>query len=269
MASLGDFVAIFAGLLLCGTLLFVVVEDLQAVDAFYLTGVTLGTVGFGDLKPTTQAGKVAAVLLALCGLGLFADAQAAIGELRRNSWTKHSSWAAQALPLGPLTLPVVLAALNVLAFTSAMRFIEGLEWDAAAYFAFVTLTSIGYGDITPKTNVGKIATVFFVCYSSTMLTLAITSIAQIIRSAGRLLKGGLVDRLILWGIIASERAVTMVVGGTDSKWPLREDSIRAVQMWNDVYREGKRHPTRRYYRYCMVGYGRSWHRICSSRGGAF
>ena len=35
--------------------------------------------------------------------------------------------------------------------------IEDMEWQSAIYFAFVSGTTIGYGDVTPKTDRGRVA----------------------------------------------------------------------------------------------------------------
>lgn len=42
------------------------------------------------------------------------------------------------------------------------RLIEGLAWIDAFYFSVVTLTTVGYGDFTPETNIGKIFTSFYI-----------------------------------------------------------------------------------------------------------
>ena len=40
--------------------------------------------------------------------------------------------------------------------------VENLDWLDAFYFCVITLTTIGYGDITPHTDAGKFFTMFYV-----------------------------------------------------------------------------------------------------------
>ncbi len=42
------------------------------------------------------------------------------------------------------------------------HYVEDLRWVDAFYFCTITLTTIGYGDITPVTDVGKLFTMFYV-----------------------------------------------------------------------------------------------------------
>lgn len=40
--------------------------------------------------------------------------------------------------------------------------VEKLSWLDAIYFCTITLTTIGYGDIVPHTDLGKVFTIFYV-----------------------------------------------------------------------------------------------------------
>jgi voltage-gated potassium channel len=71
---------LFAQILL-GTLVYAWLEGWSPVDSLYFSVVTLATVGFGDLHPTTDPAKLFTIAYILVGLGVFA---AFISEL-----TKH------------------------------------------------------------------------------------------------------------------------------------------------------------------------------------
>ncbi|MGE3803211.1 MAG: TrkA family potassium uptake protein [Gemmataceae bacterium] len=55
-------------LIVTGTVGFHVIEGLELFDALYLTVMTLTTVGFGDIVPNTEAGKLFTMALALGGI---------------------------------------------------------------------------------------------------------------------------------------------------------------------------------------------------------
>ena len=41
------------------------------------------------------------------------------------------------------------------------HYMEGWSWVDSIYFSFISLTTVGFGDITPATDVGKIFTIFY------------------------------------------------------------------------------------------------------------
>jgi voltage-gated potassium channel len=56
-------------LLIIGTLFYMSFENLSFVNAFYLSGSSLTTLGFGDIVPVTDVGKIFTVLYTVVGIG--------------------------------------------------------------------------------------------------------------------------------------------------------------------------------------------------------
>ena len=61
---------ITAIVLLSGTIAFHFLEGWSLVDSFYFTGMTVMTIGYGDLVPTHNVSKVFTVFFAMIGIGI-------------------------------------------------------------------------------------------------------------------------------------------------------------------------------------------------------
>lgn len=86
---------------------------------------------------------------------------------------------------GAFLQPSVLTALAVLtavAVFSAVVYmaLEGWNFLDALYFCVVTMSTVGYGDITPKTDPGKIYTIGFLFIGIGIFVLTVTAIANAI-----------------------------------------------------------------------------------------
>lgn len=55
---------------------------------------------------------------------------------------------------------IALTALGI--GTIFYHFVEGWKWLDSLYFSVVTLATVGYGDYVPKTNLGKVFTIFYI-----------------------------------------------------------------------------------------------------------
>ena len=76
-------ILITAGLLLvAGTVIFMFIEGFSAVDSFYFCFITLSTIGYGDLSPATDLGKIVTVIYGIAGLGIIAALVSAIATQR-------------------------------------------------------------------------------------------------------------------------------------------------------------------------------------------
>ena len=65
------FLVLLIAVTLVGTFGFMVLEQTSLFDALYFSIVTIATVGYGDITPSTPAGKVFAIFLIITGVGIF------------------------------------------------------------------------------------------------------------------------------------------------------------------------------------------------------
>jgi hypothetical protein len=72
-------------LLLAGTLIFMWIEGFSPLDSFYFCFITLATIGYGDLSPSTDLGKLVTVIYGIAGLGIIAALVSAIAAQRLRS----------------------------------------------------------------------------------------------------------------------------------------------------------------------------------------
>lgn len=78
--------------LLCivaGTSFYHLVEKMTFVDSFYLTSVTLTTVGYGDVAPQTDLGKIFTSIFSFVGVATFLGFASVIFRLVANPKKRH------------------------------------------------------------------------------------------------------------------------------------------------------------------------------------
>eukprot|EP00804_Cyclotella_cryptica_P020867 CCRYP_011457-RB/>CCRYP_011457-RB protein AED:0.27 eAED:0.27 QI:51/0/0.5/1/0/0.5/2/0/159 len=116
------------------------------INAFYCCVITLTTVGYGDICPSdklSHLGQIFIISLSFCGLGMFC------GPIMDFS----SSWKTR-IPGGVIGPGLCALGVGILLFTQ----IEEMSVANAAYLAVITGTTVGYGDLRPATDVGRLAT---------------------------------------------------------------------------------------------------------------
>jgi voltage-gated potassium channel len=62
-----------AGILIIGSIVYHQLLHLSWVNAVYFCTVTLATVGYGDITPTTDASKIFTIFYIFIGIGIFAS----------------------------------------------------------------------------------------------------------------------------------------------------------------------------------------------------
>jgi hypothetical protein len=80
---------LLAFLLAGGTLFYWQNQQWGVLDALYFCVMTISTVGYGDLTPTTPFSKIFTMIYAILGIGLFASFVGKLVALRINYRTKH------------------------------------------------------------------------------------------------------------------------------------------------------------------------------------
>lgn len=61
----------FVAVVLSGTIFFHLVEKWRWLDSIYFVIVTMSTVGYGNIVPETDSGKVGNMVLIILGIGIF------------------------------------------------------------------------------------------------------------------------------------------------------------------------------------------------------
>ncbi|MFN2106846.1 MAG: potassium channel family protein [Candidatus Promineifilaceae bacterium] len=81
---------IWVGILLAiGSAFYKTVEGWGWLDSLYFCVVTLATVGYGDLTPTTAVGKAFAIVYILLGLGILATFASMLAKERLDMMTER------------------------------------------------------------------------------------------------------------------------------------------------------------------------------------
>lgn len=68
--------------------------------------------------------------------------------------------------------------------TVIFKYIEGWSWVDALFFAVVTVSTVGYGDMVPQTVIGRLLTVVYIILGIGIFIAAVTAVGeQLLRRA--------------------------------------------------------------------------------------
>uniref|UniRef100_A0A8C2YQF6 Potassium two pore domain channel subfamily K member 16 n=2 Tax=Chinchilla lanigera TaxID=34839 RepID=A0A8C2YQF6_CHILA len=121
-------------------------------SSFFFAGTVVTTIGYGNLAPSTEAGRVFCVFYALVGIPLNVVFLNSLGTGLRAQLAARERWEERPLRsqlpqvLG-LGLGLTLGTLATLVLPPvAFSHVEGWSLSEGFYFAFITLSTIGFGD---------------------------------------------------------------------------------------------------------------------------
>jgi potassium channel subfamily K len=172
-------------------------------DSIYFSVVTFTTVGYGDIRPGTQGGKLFSCLFAFMGIGIIGIAlgyvgqtliQAKVTALQTSPQSDESDDAQNLekdeniLPTEPN--PLFLELRRIVSFflpltamvaigSFIVGYIEDWTWVDSFYWCVMTGTSVGYGDFYPKTTETIWFCIFFIPISVGLMSAALGRIANI------------------------------------------------------------------------------------------
>ncbi len=81
----------FVSLLVSGTVFYSAVEGWSVIDSLYFCVITLATVGYGELHPTTPISKLFTIAYLLVGIGVFLGVLNKLNSVRDASREKRGS----------------------------------------------------------------------------------------------------------------------------------------------------------------------------------
>jgi len=144
----------------------------SGIDSLYFLVVTLTTVGYGDLLPNTDNEKFVTCFVIFTGMAMAAQAMGIL--LVQFSHKMRARSDKYVICLSVLVI-FFLAGLGTIAFKS----MEDLSWTDSFYLTVVTCTSVGYGDISPKTLWGRVFSIFFIFFGTLATAQALSAVASI------------------------------------------------------------------------------------------
>ena len=89
------------------------------------------------------------------------------GAESQGTWDKHATRIIGALGIFILALGTV-----------AYRLLEDWSWVDSFYFSAVALTTVGFGDITPSSDVSKVFTVFYIFGGISLIGLVLNELLK-------------------------------------------------------------------------------------------
>jgi len=200
------------------------------------------TIGYGHICPQTDSGKNFVTLYAMIGMPLFMMFLGGIGDTMADAmrygysriccrWCRVRRLVSERLPgqslrdarklrdeplneetympTNEIAIPIVLSVLTIVGYLAMGAVIfhawEGWDWASAAYFCFITLSTVGFGDMVPsKSFLGYEESLFgkfqmLVCVTYCAMGLALLAMCMSLIQEGLAIKAERMKKKITGG----------------------------------------------------------------------
>jgi potassium channel subfamily K len=177
-------------------------QDWTLIDSLYFASSTVTTVGFGDVAPNDDTSRALCVIYLLVGVGIVAGALFTIVSWftdRRDQWVVYmmllnaNQEKVQAgediepnfklkRAIAKATAQVVVA-IAVGALTGLME--PGWGLADSIYASATMVTTVGYGDVSPTTQVGRAYMAIFMPFGMAVMVAALAEVSVVSRMKGR------------------------------------------------------------------------------------
>eukprot|EP00656_Telonema_subtile_P018481 TRINITY_DN199_c0_g1_i1.p1 TRINITY_DN199_c0_g1~~TRINITY_DN199_c0_g1_i1.p1 ORF type:complete len:381 (-),score=63.98 TRINITY_DN199_c0_g1_i1:215-1357(-) len=143
----------------------------------YFALVTITTVGYGQFVPTNAGTKIYTTFFILIGLGISGVFIAIIqmkvlDSMIVRSHRAVSKWTA-------LTIPSILTVLWLLAYCAVIVGMGDFTWLDAWYFAVISFTTVGYGDLTLAGQDSRLVGIFFLMSGTALFAFLLSTIVTL------------------------------------------------------------------------------------------
>jgi len=155
----------------------------------YFVVMTITTVGYGDIVPITDGGKIFIIFYIFFGLSFVAacfgllTAQVAQWRLMcpKDTTTKRTCQSR----MKEFVVPLMLVLVNMVIMAFVLHFNEGSDWVTSFYWAMVSLSSVGYGDPTIEKESTRIFLAIFLLWGVSSIAYALGRIASVVKEYER------------------------------------------------------------------------------------
>lgn len=156
---------IVLGHLLLGALFMSILESWSPSDALYFCVTTLTTVGYGDLAPKSASGRLFTSIFILIGSSLVASCLGTlVGRMQARLMEEAKAPAAVAggvsREVNEMAKAVSFAGAIIAAGVLYASIVEGWSWVDAFYWASVSCSSVGLGDLVPSPVMRPVAGIY-------------------------------------------------------------------------------------------------------------